>query len=233
MPAPLPASLAEPWTSGHPVVYRGLLNATDRASIFAAARDCFQSGWGTVRRRSVGLPEKQYLTTPSQTHLRLTRHFREMAPNAWAHLRDATAHADGVLGTKLSASSTITCTAPSSTTASAMVSPPLEDAFKQADFLHYSGAGKDWVGWHDHAGESELFIVALLADGFGGGSFMYRNALSKEEVALDLKLGDAVVCPSSMEHCVRPLTSGLRVSLNIDFWGVAQQADTRSAANKY
>jgi len=233
VPPPLPSSLAEPWIPGSPLVYRGLLNAYDRASIFAAARDCFQSGWGTVRRRSVGMPEKQHLTTPIQTHLRLTRHFREMAPTAWARLRDATAHADEVLGTKLSASSAITSATMKRAASPEVATPTLEGAFKQADFLHYSGAGKDWVGWHDHAGESELFIVALLADEFEGGSFMYRNALSNEEVALDLALGDAVVCPSPMEHCVRPLASGLRVSLNIDFWSVAQQADTRSAANKY
>ena len=86
---------------------------------------------------------------------------------------------------------------------------------------------------HDHAGESVIFIVVLVADGFEGGEFMYRQAQTGEEVAVDLQLGDAVVCPSPMEHCVRPLTSGSRVSMNIDFWSVDMQQDSRSLANKY
>ena len=73
----------------------------------------------------------------------------------------------------------------------------------------------------------------LIADGFEGGQFMYRNSQTQYEAALDLKLGDAVVCPSPMEHCVRPLTGGSRISVNIDFWSVQQQQDQRSAANKY
>ena len=52
-------------------------------------------------------------------------------------------------------------------------------------------------------------------------------------MALDLQLGDAVVCPSPMEHCVRPLSGGSRVSMNIDFWSVSMQHDSRSAINKY
>lgn len=219
------------------MVFRGLLDGFDRGAVAAAARSCFREGWGTVRRRSVGMPEKQYLTTPSQTHLRLTRNFRELAPRAWVRLRDAAAHADAVLGTGLcaSAAAKVATNASAADPAALAVSRSayMDGAFKQADFLHYSGAGRDWVGWHDHAGESECFVVALVADGFTGGAFMYRDAVTNAEVVLDLALGDAVVCPSAMEHCVRPLTSGRRVSLNVDFWSVAQQHDSRSAANKY
>ena len=221
---PLPSSLAEPWQPGAPVVFRGLLDASDRGSIAATASSCFNEGWGTVRRRSVGMPEAQYLTTPSQTHLRLTRRFRELSVRAWARIRDAAAHADGVLGTGLGG----------------MVkagegdeTPLLEGSFKQADFLYYDGAGRDWVGWHDHAGESVIFIVVLVADGFEGGQFMYRDMETSKEVAVELRPGDAVVCPSPMEHCVRPLTSGSRVSMNIDFWNVDMQHDSRSLVNRY
>ena len=62
---------------------------------------------------------------------------------------------------------------------------------------------------------------------------MYRDMQTGEEVAVDLQLGDAVVCPSPMEHCVRPLTGGSRVSMNIDFWSVSMQQDSRSSINKY
>lgn len=63
--------------------------------------------------------------------------------------------------------------------------------------------------------------------------FMYRDMETSKEVAVELRPGDAVVCPSPMEHCVRPLTSGTRVSMNIDFWGVDMQNDSRSLINKY
>lgn len=72
--------------------------------------------------------------------------------------------------------------------------------------------------------------VVVVADGFsGGGEFQYRNSLTNQEVAVDLKAGDAIVCPSPMEHCVRPFTEGSRVSVNIDFWDVDVASDNRSS----
>jgi predicted 2-oxoglutarate/Fe(II)-dependent dioxygenase YbiX len=106
--------------------------------------------------------------------------------------------------------------------------------FKQADALVYHGAQNgDWVGWHDHGGESVLFAVVLLADpaGFEGGTFCYRRADTGAECTLELGLGDAVVCMSHTEHCVRPVSGGVRFSLNVDFWAVA--SDNRSDADRY
>ena len=82
------------------------------------------------------MPEAQYLTTPSQTHLRLTRKFREMSTRAWERIRDAATHADLVLGTGLG-----------DRLREEKSTPLLEGSFKQADFLFYDGAGRDWVGW--------------------------------------------------------------------------------------
>ncbi len=89
--------------------------------------------------------------------------------------------------------------------------------------------------WHDHAGESKLFIVVMLSEAgqFGGGQFSYRNLETGEPVELDLGLGDAVVCLSETEHRVCPVLSGVRSSINIDFWSIQEGGDNRSIQDKY
>lgn len=67
---------------------------------------------------------------------------------------------------------------------------------------------------------SQVFCVAMLSppDDFTGGGFVYRNVETGVDTVLSLEFGDVVVCPSEMEHMVKPLVSGTRISMNIDFW---------------
>eukprot|EP00937_MAST-01D_sp_MAST-1D-sp2_P006183 g6183.t1 len=132
----------------------------------------------------------------------------------------------------------------------ALTQPALDACFKQADALVYHGAAPapaeaasgggsdgtvegDWVGWHDHAGESVCFAVVMLADPaqFTGGAFCCRRSADHPPRTVPLGLGDAVFCLSPTEHCVRPVTSGVRCSLNVDFWAVAH--DRRSDNDRY
>ena len=83
---------------------------------------------------------------------------------AWDHISKAAGHADQVLDTCLSCRGGV------------------EQCFKQADFLCYDARGRDWVGWHDHAGESACFAVVLIAGSFEGGEFQFRNMLTGREV---------------------------------------------------
>uniref|UniRef100_A0A7S2DEU6 Uncharacterized protein n=1 Tax=Octactis speculum TaxID=3111310 RepID=A0A7S2DEU6_9STRA len=225
--------------AGSPIIFRGLLDARDLASITSVAHDCLVGGWGTVRRRSVGFGEAGVVSTPSQTHLRLTRHFRELAPVAWAKVASAVRVADVALGTglpKFAAEHAVESererdgVSPSS---SGECTEVMERCFKQADFLVYHGASADWVGWHDHAGESLCFAVVLVdyQNSCTGGEFLYRDLITGAEVDPKLRGGDVVICPSPMEHCVRPLTAGNRVSMNMDFWCV--QEDRRSVHDRY
>ena len=91
------------------------------------------------------------------------------------------------------------------------------------------------VRWHDHAGESKLFTVLMLSEPeqFKGGKFAFKNLESGEEVEVSMQIGDAVLCPSEMEHCVCPVTGGRRVSINLDFWDVDDASDHRSVQDKY
>jgi len=325
----------DPVDGGGVVVFRGLFGDAELAELYALSADCLASDWGTVRRRSVGLPDRAAdramdgattAATPAQTHLRLNRYFCARAPAAWSALRRAAAAADAAhLGGVLAAAvlrrdgeeepedaveeaaaekaatvveaeadarrqaeclgfaaatleraravaaaaaaavdagqphllgrdptesdQDITATAAAAaggaaagaTEAAAPPAAPLSAdgagmgaCFKQADALVYHGAQNgDWVGWHDHGGESVLFAVVLLADpaGFEGGTFCYRRADTGTECTLGLGLGDAVICVSHTEHCVRPVSGGVRFSLNVDFWAVA--SDNRSDADRY
>ena len=68
---------------------------------------------------------------------------------------------------------------------------------------------------------------------YSGGQLTYRNLQTGAEVGLDLGLGDVVVCPSEMEHCVTPLRSGTRISVNVDFWRCPSEEDRRSEVDRY
>ena len=261
---------------GQIVLVRGLFRAAELAEVYALGKDCLDAGWGTVRRRSVGLPEDGVARTPAQTHLRLSRHFLARAPAAWSALRSAVAKADAVhLGSALAAAvrkrDASTQDGGEEMVAGGGDQHPfaniavLDTCFKQADSLVYHGArdmklegvgagagagegggegvhevegegegeGGDWVGWHDHAGESVLFAVVMLADprNFEGGSFCCRRDADSPVHAMQLGLGDAVICPSATEHCVRPVRAGTRCSINIDFWAV--KSDNRSPNDLY
>ena len=209
------------WRAGHAVVLRGLLAPAARASVHAAARDCVERGWGTVRRRSVGLPDDGRADEfPQQTHARLSRRFRDACPAAWSAIARAVAAVDRATFRRFEGGE-----------------PTVAAAFKQADYLVYQGrrARGDFVGWHDHYGESLLFCVALLGDGpFEGGEFGYRPLGGGDDaVEVALAPGDVVVCPSEMEHRVGPVLAGVRVSMNIDFWDVEEGNDRRSEFDRF
>ena len=209
------------WRAGHAVVLRGLLAPAARASVHAAARDCVERGWGTVRRRSVGLPDDGRADEfPQQTHARLSRRFREACPAAWSAIARAVAAVDRATFRRFEGGEATVAA-----------------AFKQADYLVYQGRrGRgDFVGWHDHYGESLLFCVALLGDGpFEGGEFGYRPLGGGDDaVEVALAPGDVVVCPSEMEHRVGPVLAGVRVSMNIDFWDVEEGNDRRSEFDRF
>mmetsp|Transcript_1844 Transcript_1844/g.7131 ORF Transcript_1844/g.7131 Transcript_1844/m.7131 type:complete len:171 (+) Transcript_1844:639-1151(+) len=91
-------------------------------------------------------------------------------------------------------------------------------AVKQIDVLVY-GPG-DATGWHDHAGESRLFLVARLNDSFEGGVFEVRRDDVTQPV--DLRAGDVVYCASRLEHRATRVVSGMRLAMNLDFWTLSR-----------
>ena len=201
----------EDWREGHAVVLRGLLSPKAVAEVHACARDCIEKEWGTVRRRSVGLPDGSVF--PQQTHARLSKHFRDQCPRAWSALWRGVAAADWGTWPRFGGDAAV------------------RGAFKQADYLLYQGG--DSVGWHDHYGESLLFCVVLLSSDFEGGGFSYKPLDGGGAVDVMLAAGDVVVCPSEMEHRVGAVSSGTRASLNVDFWDVDAAADRRSDFDRY
>jgi hypothetical protein len=199
------------WREGHAVVLRGLLSPKAVAEVHACASDCVERGWGTVRRRSVGLPDGSVF--PQQTHARLSKHFQQQCPRAWAALWRGIAGVDWGTWPRFSGDAAV------------------RNAFKQADYLLYQGG--DSVGWHDHYGESLLFCVVLLSSDFEGGGFSYKPLDGGGAVDVMLAAGDVVVCPSEMEHRVGAVSSGTRASLNVDFWDVDAADDRRSDFDRY
>ena len=146
------------------------------------------------------------------THVRLTSRFRECAPSAWAAIQAVALRFEAALPVRSHAQ-------------------PL--GFKQADYLLYDGARRDSAGWHEHSGESVLFVVAALSqpEEYEGGLFRVRDDDAQGEGrALKLRRGDLVVCVSQTEHKVDAITAGHRRSLNIDFWDL--QNDRRSDHDK-
>lgn len=135
--------------------------------------------------------------SPTMTHVRLTSQFAMHAPLALAKLRRLT----------------LLC----------VDNPKL--SVKQCDYLLY-GPG-DYAGWHDHAGESTVFLVALLyKDGAcDGGNFEVRDVPAG---AILRAPGDVVVCLSRTDHRVSPVRSGSRISINLDFWDLGGEPDRRS-----
>lgn len=99
-------------------------------------------------------------------------------------------------------------------------------SFKQADYLVYQHG--DSAGWHDHAGESQMFLVAVLWRRGEGGQFCFRGTGGVRQLQLDP--GDVVVCDSRTDHCVTPV-HGERISINLDFWRHSQ-CDRRSIHDK-
>lgn len=90
-------------------------------------------------------------------------------------------------------------------------------AVKQCDYLVYGES--DSAGWHDHAGESTMFLVALLFnEDCQGGEFLVRDASHQREMKLLRTAGDVVLCRSHVDHMVSPIRSGTRISINLDFW---------------
>ena len=211
-PATIVKRALEDWREGHAVVLRGLLSPKAVAEVHACARDCLDGGWGTVRRRSVGLPNEGSVF-PQQTHARLSKHFRDQCPRAWAALWRGIAGVDWGTWPRFSGDVAV------------------RNAFKQADYLLYQGG--DSVGWHDHYGESLLFCVVLLSGDFEGGGFSYKPLDGGGAVDVMLAAGDVVVCPSEMEHRVGAVSSGTRASLNVDFWDVDAADDRRSDFDRY
>ena len=210
-PATIVKRALEDWREGHAVVLRGLLSPRAVAEVHACARDCLDNEWGTVRRRSVGLPDGSVF--PQQTHARLSKHFRDQCPRAWAALWRGIAGVDWGTWPRFSGDAAV------------------RNAFKQADYLLYQGG--DSVGWHDHYGESLLFCVVLLSSDFEGGGFSYKPLDGGGAVDVMLAAGDVVVCPSEMEHRVGAVSSGTRASLNVDFWDVDAADDRRSDFDRY
>ena len=121
----------EDWREGHAVVLRGLLSPKAVAEVHACARDCLDNEWGTVRRRSVGLPDGSVF--PQQTHARLSKHFRDQCLRAWAALWRGIAGVDWGTWPRFSGDVAV------------------RNAFKQADYLLYQGGDRqcmDQISWN-------------------------------------------------------------------------------------
>ena len=67
------------------VLFPGLFGRKELMETYMCAQSCLVEGWGTVRRRSVGFPEKGELT-PAQSHIRVSAQYLERAPSAWESL---------------------------------------------------------------------------------------------------------------------------------------------------
>ena len=80
-----------------------------------------------MRRRSVGASEGAAVSTPYQTHIRLTRHFREMADQAWGRIWQATEMIDEAIFHRFEKGE-------------------VKQSMKSADYLLYEGSRQDWVG---------------------------------------------------------------------------------------
>ena len=65
-----------------------------------------------------------------------------------------------------------------------LTNPAMQSCFKQADVLGYTGGSKssggDYVGWHNHGGESLLFAVVVLSEpsDYAGGQFCCKRCVN-------------------------------------------------------
>ena len=199
-PATIVKRALEDWREGHAVVLRA--SCRRRPSPRSTpARRLPRARMGHGQEALCGPPDGSVF--PQQTHARLSKHFRDQCPRAWAALWRGIAGVDWGTWPRFSGDAAV------------------RGAFKQADYLLYQGG--DSVGWHDHYGESLLFCVVLLSSDFEGGGFSYKPLDGGGAVDVMLAAGDVVVCPSEMEHRVGAVSSGTRASLNVDFWDVGQR----------
>ena len=76
----------------------------------------------------------------------------------------------------------------------------------------------DHYDWHVDTGsaylkqkERKISFSLILNDKYEGGELEFKN--SDENIALDLNKGDMVTFPSFLEHRVKPVLNGTRISL--------------------
>tara|TARA_R100000656_G_scaffold10855_1_gene11695 strand:+ start:1423 stop:2025 length:603 start_codon:yes stop_codon:yes gene_type:complete len=87
------------------------------------------------------------------------------------------------------------------------------------DAMHYTKG----VGHEKYEGrERKLTAVTLISDDFSGGEFELshqiigdNNDIKIEVLPVDLSLGDILVFPSFVWHRVKPVTSGIRHSMQV------------------
>ena len=76
----------------------------------------------------------------------------------------------------------------------------------------------DHYDWHVDTGsaylkqkERKISFSLILNDNYKGGELEFKN--SDESISLDLNKGDMVTFPSFLEHRVKPVLNGTRISL--------------------
>jgi len=76
----------------------------------------------------------------------------------------------------------------------------------------------DHYDWHVDTGsaylkqkERKISFSLILNDNYKGGELEFKN--SDENISLDLNKGDMVTFPSFLEHRVKPVLNGTRISL--------------------
>lgn len=76
----------------------------------------------------------------------------------------------------------------------------------------------DHYDWHVDTGsaylkqkERKISFSLILNDNYEGGELEFKN--SDENISLDLNKGDMVTFPSFLEHRVKPVLNGTRISL--------------------
>lgn len=76
----------------------------------------------------------------------------------------------------------------------------------------------DHYDWHVDTGsaylkqkERKISFSLILNDNYKGGELEFKN--SDENISLDLNKGDMVTFPSFLEHRVKPVLNGIRISL--------------------
>ena len=76
----------------------------------------------------------------------------------------------------------------------------------------------DHYNWHVDTGsaylkqkERKISFSLILNDNYEGGELEFKN--SDENISLDLNKGDMVTFPSFLEHRVKPVLNGTRISL--------------------
>ena len=178
----------------------------------ARARDCVERGWGTVRRRSVGLPDDGRAGS-SRSRRTLASHddSARRAPRRGPRSREPSRRS--------------TARRSADSRAVRRPSPP------RSSKLTTRIPGAAWAWRLRRLARPLRRIAALLRRAPGDGPFeagslaTARSVGAADAVEVALAPGDVIVCPSEMEHRVGPVLAGVRVSMNT-ISGMSKKATT-------